>query len=42
MKRCKPVAAGNNFSMEAEDTVGIHYLADTEDIEDIMCTIVRS
>jgi hypothetical protein len=32
--------------MEAEDIVGIHYLAvtveDTEDIEDLVCAIVRS
>lgn len=33
----------NSFSWECEDTVGIHYIAtDSEDIEDAVCTEVRS
>jgi hypothetical protein len=46
MKSCKTVAASNNVSMEAVGIIGIHYLAvtveDTEDIEDLVCAIVRS
>jgi hypothetical protein len=46
MRSCKTVAASNNFSTEAEDTVGIHYLAvtveDTEVVEDLVCAVVRS
>jgi hypothetical protein len=46
MKSCKTIAAGNNVSMEAEDIVGIHYLTvtveATEDIEDLVCAVVRS
>jgi hypothetical protein len=46
MKSCKTVAAGNSISMQAEDSVGIHYMAvtveATEDIEDLVCAIVRN
>jgi hypothetical protein len=40
------VPADNEVSMEAEDIVGIHYLAvtgeDTEDIEDLVCCSEKS
>jgi hypothetical protein len=46
MRSCKTVTASNDMSTEAEDTVGIHYLAmtveDTEVVEDLVCAIVRS